>query len=45
LFEGVRDDAVAAARVEHHSVEGREGLEDGSFEVLECTLSEGRPEA
>jgi valyl-tRNA synthetase len=45
LFEGVREDAVAAARVEHLAVEGREGLEDGAFEVLECELAEGRPEA
>jgi valyl-tRNA synthetase len=44
-FECARDDAVAAARVEHHAVEGREGLADGSFEVLECELAEGRPEA
>jgi len=45
LFEGVREDAVAAARVEHLAVESREGLEDGAFEVLECELAEGRPEA
>jgi valyl-tRNA synthetase len=45
LFEGVRADAVAAARVEDHAVEGRDGLEDGAFEVLECKLAEGRPEA
>jgi valyl-tRNA synthetase len=45
LFEGVREDAAAAARVEHLAVESREGLEDGAFEVLECELAEGRPEA
>jgi hypothetical protein len=41
----VRADAISAARVEDPAVEGREGLEDGSFEVLECELAEGRPEA
>ena len=44
-FECVRADAVAAARVENHAAESREGLADGSFEVLECELAEGRPEA
>ena len=45
LFAGVKDDAVAAARVEEHAVEGRDGLEDGAFEVLECELAAVRPEA
>ena len=45
LFEGVKADAVSAARVEDVTVEGRDGLADGAFEVLECTLAEGRPEA
>jgi hypothetical protein len=45
LFEGVRADALAAARVGDHEVEGRDGLEDGAFEVLECELAAGRPEA
>jgi len=45
LFEGVRDDALAAARVQDLAVERREGLADGTFEVLECELAEGRPEA
>jgi hypothetical protein len=31
--------------VEDVAVEGRDGLADGAFEVLECTLAEGRPEA
>jgi valyl-tRNA synthetase len=44
-FEGVKADAVSAARVEDVTVEGRDGLADGAFEVLECTLAEGRPEA
>jgi valyl-tRNA synthetase len=44
-FEVVRDDAVAAARVEYLAVEGRDGLPDGAFEVLECELADGRPEA
>jgi valyl-tRNA synthetase len=43
-FEYARADAVAAARVENHAVEGRDGLEDGAFEVLECELAAGRPE-
>ena len=45
LFEGVREDAVSAARVEEHVVEGRDGLEEGAFEVLECELAAIRPEA
>jgi valyl-tRNA synthetase len=45
LFEGVRNDAVAAARVEQLGVEGRDGLEEGAFEVLECELADGRPDA
>jgi len=44
-FEDVRTDAVAAARVEHLALEGRDGLGDGVFEVLECELAEVRPEA
>jgi valyl-tRNA synthetase len=44
LFEGVRDDALAAARVEGHAVEVRDDLKEGVFEVLECELAAVRPE-
>ena len=38
-IEPVKDDVLAAARVAVHEIERREGLEDGTFEVLECALA------
>ena len=40
-----RRDLAAAARAEGEVVEGRAGLEDGTFEVVEMELAEGRPGA
>jgi valyl-tRNA synthetase len=37
------DDAMAAARVQDHAFETREGMEDGTFEVLELKLADFRP--
>jgi hypothetical protein len=37
-IERVKDDVLAAARVAVHEIERREGMEDGTFEVLECAL-------
>jgi valyl-tRNA synthetase len=45
LLERSRDDVLAAARVVEHAVEPREGMPEGSFEVLECELADARPEA
>jgi valyl-tRNA synthetase len=45
LFEGAKADAAAAARVERLDLGSRDGLDDGAFEVLECELAAGRPEA
>jgi valyl-tRNA synthetase len=39
------DDALAAARVQEHAFETRDGMEDGTFEVPELELAEFRPEA
>ena len=38
-IERVKDDVLAAARVALFEIEGREGMEDGTFEVLECALA------
>jgi len=45
LLERSLGDVLAAARVLDHAVEGREGMPAGAFEVLECELADGRPEA
>src|SRR6266540_2854600 len=37
-IERVKDDVLAAARVAVHEIERRDGMEDGTFEVLECAL-------
>jgi hypothetical protein len=34
---------MAAARVQDHARETREGMEDGTFEVLELKLADFRP--
>jgi valyl-tRNA synthetase len=44
LLERCRDDALAAARADGFSCERRDGLEPGSFEVLEVRLAEPRGE-
>ena len=44
-FESGKADAASAARVEQLVVEGRDGLEDGTFEVLECELAALPPQA
>jgi valyl-tRNA synthetase len=36
-------DVLSAARVLDHTLEAREGLEEGTFEVLEMQLAEGAP--
>jgi valyl-tRNA synthetase len=38
-LERAKDDVLAAARVAAHEIEGRDGIEDGVFEVLECALA------
>jgi valyl-tRNA synthetase len=45
LLEPALTDVLAAARVVKHAIEPREGVEDGTFEVLDVRLAEGRPEA
>ena len=44
-LERAKDDVLAAARVAAHEIEGREGMEDGVFEVLECALAAVPPPA
>jgi valyl-tRNA synthetase len=44
LLERCRDDALAAARADAFACEQRDGLEPGSFEVLEVRLAEPRGE-
>jgi valyl-tRNA synthetase len=39
------DDVMAAGRVLEHRLETKAQLPDGAFEVLECELADGRPEA
>ena len=41
--ERTKDDVLAAARVAAHEFEGRDGIEDGVFEVLECALAAPPP--
>jgi valyl-tRNA synthetase len=38
-LERAKDDVLAAARVAAHEIEGRDGIEEGVFEVLECALA------
>jgi valyl-tRNA synthetase len=43
LLEPCLEDLVAAARAEGEVLEAREGLEDGSFEIVDLELAEPRP--
>jgi valyl-tRNA synthetase len=43
LLRRALDDVMAAARVQDHARETREGMEDGTFEVLELKLADFRP--